>query len=259
MTEVRVYENLMATQISRVSILGVPVDVVDWPTSLAAVTALVQREGPPATVIAINPEKVMAAGKDARLLAQISAAGLLIPDGVGVVWAARYLGLGRMERVPGSEMMPAICALAASRGYKVFLFGAKEETNARCAEVLHTSYPGLLLAGRQNGYVDDEAMPALIATINASGADILFVALGSPRQELWMERYLPQLRIKVCQGVGGTFDVIAGNVKRAPGLFRALNLEWFYRLVTNPGRAARQKVLPVFVWRVLKSKWLPKP
>ena len=246
----------MALDIPRVSILGVPVDVVDWPQALDAVAALVERSGPPATVIAINPEKVMAAGGDHRLLKQISAAGLLIPDGVGVVWAARFLGLGRMERVPGSEMMPAICALAAVRGYKVFLFGAKEDTNARCGEVLRKTYPGLQIVGRQDGYLNDDAMLELVATINASGAEILFVALGSPRQELWMERYLPLLNIKVCQGVGGTFDVVAGNVKRAPEIFRALNLEWLYRLITNPGRAGRQRVLPVFVWRVVKSKWL---
>jgi N-acetylglucosaminyldiphosphoundecaprenol N-acetyl-beta-D-mannosaminyltransferase len=249
---------LMSKNISRISILGVPVDAVDWPAALDAVAALIHRDGPPATVIAINPEKVMAANKDPRLLKQISEAGLLIPDGVGVVWASQFLGLGHMERVPGSEMMPAICALAAKQGFKVFLFGAKEETNARCVEILKQTYPGLQVAGRQNGYVDETAMPELISRINASGAQILFVALGSPRQELWMETNLPKLNVKVCQGVGGTFDVIAGNVKRAPAVFRALNLEWFYRLVTNPSRAGRQKVLPVFAWQVIKSKWLAK-
>ncbi|MBI3802951.1 MAG: WecB/TagA/CpsF family glycosyltransferase [Nitrospirae bacterium] len=208
----------------------------------------------PETVIAVNPEKVIKARQDPRLLSQLRRAGLLIPDGIGVVLAARFLRLGRMDRVPGSELMPAICERAAQKGYSIFLFGGSPEVNAQTAEVLRKRLPQIRIVGRQHGYVAEEEMPAVIGKINASGAEILFVALGSPKQELWMERYLPELRIKVCQGVGGTFDVLSGRVKRAPLFFRRLHLEWFYRLASQPKRLVRQTALPKFAFLVLRQK-----
>jgi N-acetylglucosaminyldiphosphoundecaprenol N-acetyl-beta-D-mannosaminyltransferase len=242
------------TKIHRVAVLGVPVDVVDWPMAIQAVTEFLGSEGQPETVIALNPEKVMAARLDRRLLEQIRSAGLLLPDGIGVVWASRLLGLGAMERVPGSEMMPEICKLAVSLGKSIFLLGASEDTNAKVADALTKTYPGIQIAGRRNGYFSDDKSDDVLQQINDSGAKILFVALGSPKQELWMEKYLPQLSVRICQGVGGTFDVLAGNVRRAPVAFRALNLEWFYRLITNPARAARQRALPAFAWAVVKER-----
>lgn len=211
-----------------------------------------QRQG---AVIAVNPEKVMKARQDSRLLSQLQGAALLIPDGIGVVWAARLLGLARLQRVPGADLMPAICAMCARKGYSVFLFGAAPEVNARAGEVLASLYPGIRIAGSQHGYASNDELAALPARINASGADVVFVALGSPRQELWMARYLPELTAKACQGVGGTFDVLAGTVQRAPGIVRALNLEWAYRLMLQPRRLPRQGALPQFVWQVLASRF----
>jgi len=199
-----------------------------------------------ATVFAVNPEKVMRARKDAALRDLLASATLLIPDGIGVVLAARWLGLGRFGRVPGSELMPNLCARAAERGFGVFLYGARPEVNAAAAAELQRRYPGLRVAGRQDGYMAERDTPALVERINASGADILFVALGSPRQEAWMHDHAPALKVKVAQGVGGTFDVIAGRVNRAPPLFLALNLEWLYRLLREPRRLWRQRALVVF-------------
>ena len=238
----------------RIEILGVPVDVIDWPSTLLIVEELLERATQPATIVAVNPEKVMFAREDAALLARLRAATLLIPDGIGVVWAARLLGLGRMERVPGSELMPAICDLAARKHCSIFLFGATAAVNSRAGQVLVARYPGLRIAGQRDGFVTQQEMDSLVQQINDSGAQILFIALGSPRQEMWMERYLSKLTIKLCQGVGGTFDVLAGNVKRAPHIFRVLNLEWFYRLLTNPTRIRRQLVLPQFAWKVIRAK-----
>ena len=113
--------------------------------------------------------------------------------------------------------------------------------------------PGLRIAGCQHGYVDDAETDAVIQRINAAKPDMLFVALGSPRQELWISDTLERLDVRICQAVGGTFDVLAGRVKRSPKLFRALNLEWFYRLVSQPLRARRQSALPIFAGRVLKE------
>jgi len=167
----------------------------------------------------------------------------------------RLLWHERIARVPGAELMPAICARASQKGYRLFLFGASPEVNARAVAVLRETYPGIAIVGHQDGFVDEAGMPQLIDAINASGAQILFVALGSPKQEVWMEQYLPRLaHVRVCQGVGGTFDVLAGRVRRAPRVFRRLNLEWFYRLITEPRRAIRQIVLPRFTWQVFRAK-----
>lgn len=240
-------------QPQRVSVLGVPVDAVDMPQAVRAVEHMLRGNRAQA-VIAVNPEKVIKAQADDALLRRLHSAGLLIPDGIGVVAAARLLGLARMRRVPGSELMPELCALAARRGVPVFLYGASPEVNAKAGAVLRARYPGLRIAGSQHGYVEDAQQQAVVEQINASGAEILFVALGSPKQEMWMERYLPQLRVKVCQGVGGTFDVLAGRVRRAPWLWRRLHLEWLYRLLSQPKRLLRQTALPQFAFQVLR-KW----
>ena len=241
--------------IERIEILGVPVDCVTMETAVNFAEKIIgdtRREA--IRVVAVNPEKIIKAQENSALLLFLKEAQLLLPDGIGVVVAARLLGLAEMVRVPGSEFMPSLCERAAKRGFKIFLFGGAPEVNRKVVDVLRQRYPGIQIVGSQDGYVDEHGMPELINRINASEADILFLALGSPKQELWMDRYLQQTKVKLCQGVGGTFDVIAGNVKRAPLAFRKLNLEWFYRLMAQPSRILRQKALPKFAYRVLRRK-----
>ncbi len=220
-----------------------------------AVTAVAEMIGAdvPQAIVSVNPEKVIRAQRDPALLQFLRDASLLIPDGIGVVLAARLLGLARMQRTPGSELMPAICGLAARNGYRIFLFGGSPHVNARTAEVLSVRYPGIRIAGRQHGYLQEEEVDGLIDGINKSDADILFVALGSPGQETWMANNLPRLTVSVCQGAGGTFDVISGQVKRAPKIFRKFYLEWFYRLISQPRRLLRQTALPKFAMQVLRE------
>ncbi len=237
----------------RIEILGVPVDCLTMEQTINLVDSVLAGDVAQ-SVVAVNPEKVMRARVDTRLRDQLQRAAVLIPDGIGVVAAARMLGLGQFNRVPGSELMPKLCDLAARTGRRVFLFGATPEVNERTAQVLRERYRGLKIAGAQHGYLTDDEMPGLIDRINRSKTDIVFVALGSPKQEAWIDRYLPQLNVKLCQGVGGTFDVIAGHVKRAPAAFRAVHLEWFYRLAVNPNRLARQSALPGFVFQIFKQR-----
>jgi N-acetylglucosaminyldiphosphoundecaprenol N-acetyl-beta-D-mannosaminyltransferase len=243
----------------RVEILGAPVDCVDMEGALAVIDGMISGTRAQA-VVAVNPEKVIKAQSDPVLLRSLATAGLLIPDGIGVVYAVRVLKGERIQRVPGAELMPAICGRATQRGYKLFLFGASRDVNTRAVAILRDLYPGIAIVGHQDGYVDQADMPRLIQAINTSGAQVLFVALGSPKQELWMEKYLPELpHVRVCQGVGGTFDVIAGRVRRAPAAFRQANLEWFYRLITEPRRAIRQLVLPRFTYQVFREKMFGSP
>ncbi len=235
----------------RIEILGVPVDVLNMNGALEEVDLMIQ-SGVQNTIIAINPEKVIKAQRDSALLTWLNRARLIIPDGIGVVVAARLLKGVVMERVPGSELMPAICQHSVSKGYKLFLYGADPATVEKAVAKLKTTYTGIQIVGFQDGYINDNEMPNLIEKINASDANILFVALGSPRQELWMYNYLHQLsNIRVCQGVGGTFDVIAGTVKRAPKFFLNIHCEWLYRLLSQPKRLLRQTALPVFAYKVL--------
>ena len=242
----------LTVSVGRIEILGVPMDCLTMDRALEVVDAMVRGQKAE-TIIAVNPEKVIAARRDPRLLGRLQRAGLLIPDGIGVVLAARLLRLGRLQRVPGSDLMPAICRRAADKGYRIFLFGASPDVNRRTVEVLHERYPGIRIVGSQHGFLPESEMPALLARINASQADVLFVALGSPKQEQWMDTYAPSLKVKVCQGVGGTFDVLSGRTRRAPLVFQRLALEWLYRMLTQPRRLARQTALPLFALQVARA------
>jgi N-acetylglucosaminyldiphosphoundecaprenol N-acetyl-beta-D-mannosaminyltransferase len=152
--------------------------------------------------------------------------------------------------------MGGICNLSAKNGYKIFIYGSKEDVNKASVQKLLKIYPKLNIVGRSNGYVKNEEMERLINKINESKAEILFLALGSPKQEKWYMRFKNQLNtVRVVQGIGGALDVIAGNVKRAPEAWQKLGLEWLYRLISEPKRIRRQWIYPIFALMILIS-WL---
>lgn len=239
---------------ARENVLGLPVDVVDMAGALGTVDRLVRTAERPCTVLAVNPEKVYAVRNSPFLRQFFSQAALLIPDGVGMVLALRVLHRRRASRVPGADLMQAICAAAPQRDYRIFIFGASEEVNAGAVMELRRRHPGIQIVGHAHGFLEDSDMPELIRRINRSQAEILFVAIGSPRQEQWMHRWLPELNVKVCQGIGGTLDTIVGRVKRAPRGWQRLGLEWLYRLLSQPSRAGRQRKLLTFVFELLLVK-----
>jgi N-acetylglucosaminyldiphosphoundecaprenol N-acetyl-beta-D-mannosaminyltransferase len=237
-------------------ILNLWVDPLSKADILACIKAYLDSGARPHAIFASNPEKNFSVPKDTILYDTYRKADLLIPDGIGMVMAARILHAQILSRVPGSELLFDICELAENKGYPIFIYGAKEEVNLKSANVLQQKYPSLQIAGRSNGYVKDDDMPLLVKKINASGAKILFLALGSPKQEKWFATYKGSLKhVRVCQGVGGTLDTIGGNVKRAPEFWRKKNLEWFYRLIFDPKRIKRQSVLPLFALLVLRD-WI---
>ena len=237
--------------IPRIDILGVPVDCLTSREAIGAVGRMLHTSRPD-SVIAVNPEKVMQARRNPRLLEQLMQTSLLIPDGIGVVWAARRKSGRRVQRVAGADLMPEVCEMARQQGSRIFLFGGKPGISDRVALSLQSRHSGINIVGTQHGYVAEPDMDALIARINDLKTDILFLALGSPKQECWMARYLPRLNIKLCQGVGGTFDVLAGHVRRAPKVFQICHTEWLYRLLTNPTRLSRQQNLVPYVFLTLK-------
>jgi N-acetylglucosaminyldiphosphoundecaprenol N-acetyl-beta-D-mannosaminyltransferase len=209
----------------------------------------------PHAVFASNPEKSFSVPADAALYDIFRRADILLPDGIGMVLAARVLHGKRFSRIPGSEFIFDICNLAAREGHGVFLYGAREDVNEGASRMLEERFPGLMVVGRANGYVSDDDMEDLVRHINDSGAKVLFIALGSPKQEKWFAAHKDSLRnVRVCQGVGGTLDTITGRVKRAPEIWCRYNAEWLYRLLSEPKRIKRQKLLPLFVVRVILEK-----
>lgn len=209
--------------------------------------------GEQSTIIAVNPEKVMAAQRDPDVKDLINASTYQIADGVGILLAAKLKGGNITSRVTGVDMMATLLKFAADEGHPVYFYGAKEEVVAKAIANIQMEHPTIQIAGYTNGYHKDE--DALIAKIHQSGAKLIFVALGSPKQELWIRRNLHRLpNVQVFQGVGGSFDVFSGTVKRAPAAFRKLGIEWLYRLASSPSRIKRQMNLPVFLLKVLRSR-----
>lgn len=239
----------------RKQILDIWVDPINRFEAIERVKELLKSGKRPHSIFASNPEKNFSVPSDPELYKIYRDADLLLPDGIGIVWAARLLYGIKCERVPGSEFIFDICRLAVEEGAGIFIYGSKEEVNRRASEKLKNQFQGINIVGRSHGYVTEPEMPDLINRINGSKSTILFIALGSPQQEKWFASYKHQLQyVRVCQGIGGTLDTIAGTVKRAPEIWCRFNLEWLYRLILEPRRIKRQKVLPVFAAMVILSR-----
>lgn len=203
-------------------------------------------------VVAINPEKLMKAKDDPALKALLNRAEFQIPDGIGVIIASKIQKGNIKSRVTGVDMMDRIVREAARTGKSIFLYGAKPGVADAAAAKLIDTYPDLKVAGTQDGYEKDTSK--VIAKINDAQPDILFVAMGSPKQELWIEEHRDNLHPILYQGVGGSFDVLAGNIKRAPAAFQKVGAEWLYRLLLEPSRIKRQMNLPKFLLQIISRK-----
>ncbi|MCZ7546121.1 MAG: WecB/TagA/CpsF family glycosyltransferase [Anaerolineae bacterium] len=234
-----------------VSILGVPVDDITFDALLDRIGAWVRAGGPARQIATANPEFVMIARRDPNFYNILQRAHVVAPDGVGLLWAARRYGTPLRERVTGSDGVPLIAARAAREGWRLFFLGAREGVAAEAAQVLAARHPGLQVVGTYAGSPAGEAEDDIVARINRTGADILFVAYGAPTQDKWIARNLPRLEVSVAMGVGGAFDFITGMAQRAPRWMQRLGLEWLHRLVREPWRWRRQMRLPRFVVAVL--------
>lgn len=237
------------------NILGCRVDLVSLNQALEEIKTLLRDKKPSAQIITINAEIVYEANRDSKLKAVINDAHMVTPDGIGVVWAAGQLGYKPQGRVTGIELLEAVCREGAKQGWKLFFFGSAPGVAEQAAVNLGKKYPGLKIVGNINGYFGPQDTADIIAAIKERAPDILLVGLGAPRQEYWINDYKEQLQIPVCIGIGGSFDVIAGNKKRAPAFMIKLNLEWLYRLISEPSRIKRQLALPKFVLLILKEKY----
>ncbi|MCB8943078.1 MAG: WecB/TagA/CpsF family glycosyltransferase [Ardenticatenaceae bacterium] len=245
------HQSLVSSLQSPISILNTPVH----PVTMAHTIALAQQfmaEARLHQIATTNPEFVMAAQQDEAFRQVLWQADLCIPDGVGLVYAARWLGRPLPQRVPGSELIYHLAALAAQNGWKLFLLGAAPGVAEEAAVILQQKYPGLLIAGTFAGSPDPAANETIVQHINDSQADMLFVAYGAPRQDKWIARNkeaLPTVRLAL--GVGGALDFVTGRAIRAPRWLQNLGLEWLYRLLREPWRWRRMLALPRFALQVL--------
>ncbi|MBV9226847.1 MAG: WecB/TagA/CpsF family glycosyltransferase [Acidobacteriaceae bacterium] len=240
-----------------VSVLGMKVSVFQsYDAAVAFVNERIRR-GKKTFCVAMNPEKVYKATRNPQLQTVLSSADMRICDGIGISLASMLLHRQYIPRCTGIDLFLKLVRLCAEQNLKIFVLGASPEVNqAGCISLLK-SYPGLQIAGQHHGYFEDSQ--PIIESIRQSGADLLFVAMGSPRQEFWIAEHLPELSVSFCMGIGGSLDVVSGSAKRAPAAFRALGAEWLYRLLSQPGRLRRQAALPVFAYDVLKSLWQARP
>ena len=237
----------------RIRLLGVPVDAITSRGWLAQIDDWMRQGGRARQVCTVNPEFIMIAQGDAIFRQLLQRAALCLPDGVGLLWACRRLGLPLPERVTGSDGLPMLARAAAERGWRLYLLGAAPGVAQRAAEVLQARHPALQIAGVYAGSPAAAEEDAIVARVNASGADLLFVAYGAPQQDKWIARNLPRLQVTMAMGVGGSLDFIAGVTPRAPLWLRQRGLEWLYRLLRQPWRWRRMLRLPRFVFAVLRA------
>ena len=238
--------------LSSVRILGVRVDDVTMAETLDLFRAWIT-EGETHQVVTVNPEFVMRAQQDAGFRVTLEEADLAVPDGAGLLWASRLLGHRLRERVAGSDLLPLAAELSAAHGYRIFLLGAAPGVAERTAELLTQRYPKAVFAGTYAGSPAESDEAEIVGRIRAARPDLLFVAYGAPKQDLWIRRNAARLEVPVCMGVGGAFDFIAGVARRAPLWMRRAGLEWLHRLIQEPWRWRRMLALPRFAGAVLWS------
>ncbi len=229
-----------------VDILGVAIDNVTMSQALEKLKAFLE-DDKANTVYTPNAEIMMDAKKDPSLKAILNSGSLVVADGAGVVLSSKILGVSLPEKVSGIDLVRNFFSMDSKRKTRYFLFGSKPGTAEAAGENIKKLYTGVEIAGCRNGFFTEKEEASIIAQINSSGADILLVALGAPKQERWIHKNKARLNVKVCIGVGGSLDVFAGKVKLAPEFFRQHGLEWLYRLYKEPWRYKRMLKLPKFM------------
>lgn len=223
----------------RIELMGCKIDNLTMEQTLERVDSFI-RTGKPHQHVVVNVDKLVKAQRDEGLRRIINECDLVNADGMPVVWASRLLGRPLKERVAGVDLFEAIMKRASETGWRVFLLGAREGVVSKVRTDYQVRYPGLVIAGHRNGYWTPEEEVHVVRQITEARPDILFVAISSPRKEQFLGRYQADMRVPFAMGVGGTFDVAAGMVKRAPAWMQRSGLEWFYRFLQEPRRMFRR-------------------
>ena len=237
---------------SKVEIRGVLFDNVDMDQATGRVLQLLEEDGCH-IVVTPNSEIAQMCIEDERLRKVINGADMSVPDGIGVLYASKILKRPLKQKVAGVDLAKSLLPVMAEKGISLFLFGAKQEVVESAEGKIKNDYPGINICGINNGYFDSDK--EIIEKINNSGADIVFVCLGAPKQEFWMYENRGAINAKVMIGLGGSLDVFSGKAKRAPDIFIKLGLEWFYRLLKEPKRFFRMLKLPKYLFGTIIYKF----
>ncbi len=233
-----------------ITLLGVKIHRVDMSATLALIREYIA-SGKPHIIVTADASSVVRAQNDAEFQYLINAANLVTPDGFGVIKAADMLGTPLIERVSGVEIAKELCRMSAEEGFSVYFLGAAPGVAELAAQNLKKRFPALQVAGVHDGYFDASKDSEIVAQVKASGAHALLVAMGIPRQEKFIYENMQKLGVCVAMGVGGSFDVFSGKVKRAPEWYQKHGLEWFYRLVKDPTKIKKAATLPKFAAMVI--------
>ncbi|MEM7116528.1 MAG: WecB/TagA/CpsF family glycosyltransferase [Chloroflexota bacterium] len=247
----------MTAKIPVITLLDTPVHCLTTVEALTRVTQMMQ-EPRLHQLATTNPEFVMAAQRDDVFREVLKTADLCLADGIGLIYAANILGTPLPERIPGSEFVYHLAQLCAENSWRLFLLGGQEGVAEATAAVFQSRYPTIQIAGTYAGSPDPAENDAIVERINASRADVLFVAYGAPKQDKWIARNRDRLTtVRVAIGVGGAFDFVSGRLVRAPRWVQNLSLEWLYRLIQEPWRWRRMLALPRFVLRIFATRFFP--
>jgi N-acetylglucosaminyldiphosphoundecaprenol N-acetyl-beta-D-mannosaminyltransferase len=237
----------------RSRILDVPVDCVNMDQTLDRLREFVA-SGRPHLVVTLDASGAAQAQEDDELKALYERADLLTPDSTGIIWAVNRKGKCLSERVSGVEIVDRVCAMSADHGYRIYFLGGAPGVADEAAERLRLKHPGCHIVGVRHGYFPSESDAVVADEIGMLNPDFLFVGMGIPRQEKFILSTMERHRARVAMGVGGSFDVFSGRVKRAPKLFQQMKIEWFWRLMQNPKKIGKVMMLPKFLMLVLKQE-----
>ena len=239
---------------ARITLMGCAIDNLTLDETLERIEGFI-RSGRPHQHVVVNVDKLVKASRDPGLRRIVNECDLVNADGMPVVWASRLLGKPLKERVAGIDLFEALMRRAGERGWRVFLLGAREEVVRDVADIYGRRYPGLALAGWRDGYWRAEDDAQVARQVQESGADLLFVAISSPRKETFLNAYQGAMRVPFAMGVGGTFDVATGRVRRAPLWMQRAGLEWFWRFLQEPRRMFRRYFIDdmAFIWLLIRE------
>lgn len=237
----------------RVSVLGLGVDPLTLDECVARIEGFVE-EGTPHLVVTADSSGLVAAQTDPEFAEIVRTADLVTPDSFGVVWALRRKGVPNPERASGVDIVDRLCARSADTGHRLFFIGAAPGVAEQAAEKMRLKYPGCHIVGARHGYFPAESDEVVAQEVAVLKPDILFVAMGIPRQEKFIKKTMAIIGATAAMGVGGSFDVFSGNVKRAPKLIQKLKLEWLWRTILNPKKISKAKALPIFAWHILRGR-----
>ncbi len=239
----------------RIEMMGCKIDNLTMEETLQTIEGFIH-SGKPHQHVVVNVDKLVKASRDPELCQIINDCALINADGMPVVWASRLLGKGLKERVAGVDLFESLMQRSAQKGWRVFLLGAREEVVSGVSTIYQKKYPGLTIAGYRNGYWKPEEEAGVVEQVKAAQADLLFVAISSPKKEQFLGKYQAEMKVPFAMGVGGTFDVAVGKVKRAPVWMQNSGLEWFYRFLQEPRRMFRRYFIDDMAFFGLMAKEL---